>query len=102
MFNLFKKNKKKEYKFNEPENTACFTCEHIFNGERNILFVTHEVEGDWQFLCGQEDHTSKDIKIISLKQVTEIDESVNYLYEMPLGIGSERKNIECEWEHFKL
>jgi hypothetical protein len=102
MFNLFKKKEKDNYKFNEPENTACFTCDHVLNRERPILYVSHDKDGEWQFLCGESDHTEANGKIISLKNATEIDTSINDLFEMPLGVGAERDSIEGKWEPFKL
>lgn len=107
MFNLFgqKKNEtnKTEYKFKEAENTACFVCDHVLSKQRPILYVAHDKEdSSSQFLCGQDDHTEANAKIISLKQVTEIDPTINDLYEMPLGIGAERKNIKNKWIPFRL
>ncbi len=92
-----------EFKFKEPENTACFVCDHVLNKQRPILYVVHDKEdGAWQFLCGQDDHNESNAKIISLKQVTEIDESINELYEMPIGVGAERKNFKDKWAPFRL
>ncbi|MGZ5242756.1 MAG: hypothetical protein ACXWEY_08580 [Bacteroidia bacterium] len=100
---LFAKSKETDFKFNEPENTACFVCDHVMNLERPILYATHDFdEGEWQFLCGQTDHTTKSIRIISLKNAAKIDNSINDLFEMPIGVGAERKSIESEWKPFKL
>jgi len=92
------------YKFNDPKNTACFVCNHVFNKERPILYVTHEAEdGLWQFLCGDNDHShDDDYKVIALEQVTAIDESVNDLYEMPYGVGALRDGKLSGWQPFKL
>lgn len=107
MFNLFGQKKKTEkmidYKFKEPENTACFVCDHVLSKQRPILYVVHDKEdSSWQFLCGQNDHTEANAKIISLKEATEIDETINDLYEMPLGIGAERENEKAKWIPFRL
>ena len=104
MFNLFKnKNEKTEYKFQDPENTACIVCIHVFDRERPILSVTHDLDdGCWQFLCGQDDHDETTAKVISLKEATEIDHSINDLFEMPTGIGADRKTINDKWEPYKL
>jgi hypothetical protein len=101
---IFGQNKtpKNRFDFIEPENTSCFVCNHVFNHERDILYASHDVEGDWQFLCGQEDHTEENAKIISLKNAAEIDQSINDLYEMPKGIGAERKTKKEKWKPFKL
>jgi hypothetical protein len=106
MFNLFGQGKKdpnkNQFKFKDAENKACFTCNHVLNRERPILYVSHDSEGDWQFLCGQEDHTEEDAKIISLKQATELDQTINDLYEMPVGFGAERKTVKDKWVPFRL
>jgi hypothetical protein len=71
--------------------------------KRPILHATHEAEdGAWQFVCGFKDHTNSNIKIISLKQATEIDASINELYEMPKGVGAERRSIHNKWVPFKI
>jgi len=102
MFNLFKKREQPNFRFTESENTACFTCDHVLNRERPILHVTRDEDGDWQFMCGQNDHTEANAKIISLKQVTEIDQSVNDLFEMPLGVGADRASVNEKWQPFRL
>mgnify|MGYP001284669018 CR=1 FL=1 len=102
MFNkLF--NKKSDYKFQEPENTSCFVCSHILDRERPILYVSHDKDdSSWQFLCGHNDHTEDNIRIIGLGQATEIDNSVNDLYEMPKGICAERDNVGDKWTPYKM
>jgi len=91
------------FKFRESANTACFVCDHIMHKKRPILYATHEADdGAWQFLCGFKDHTNSNIKIISLKQATEIDPSINDLYDMPLGVGAERKSTQSKWVPFKI
>lgn len=103
MFGLFKKNKdvSLSFKFTDPPNTACFTCRHVIQDGMPILSVTHDHDGTWQFLCGQP-HTGADANIISLKQATEIDPSVNELYELPIGVGADRAAKDAEWILYKL
>lgn len=92
-----------EYKFEDPENTACFVCDHVMNRQRPILYVAHFASDSyWQFTCGQSDHADENIKIISLLHATQIDNSINELYEMPLGVGAERNSINDQWEPFRL
>ncbi len=106
MFNLFGQNKndskKNEFKFKDPETTTTIVCDHVLNKERPILYAAHDGEQDWQFLCGKEDHTEKNAKVISLKQVTELDQTINDLYEMPIKVGAERINVKDKWKPFRL
>lgn len=101
IFDLFGQNKKTkiEFKFNDSEDKAVFTCNHVLEGEP-ILYATHDSDGDWQFLCGHDNHTEEDAKVISLKQVVELDKTVNELYEMPIGVGAERDSVGAKWIPF--
>lgn len=104
ILNLFGKREKdkNEFKFTESENKAVFTCSHVLMDKSPILYVIHDNDGDWQFLCGKNNHTEEDAKVISLKQVTELDISLNDLYEMPMGVGAERTAIGDKWTSFKI
>ena len=104
MFNLFKKNKDRNsvYKFQDPKDTVCFVCDHVLSRQRPILKVTHNDDGYWEFLCGHDDHDESNAKIISLVQATEIDKSINDLYEMPMSVGADRASIQDKWVPYKL
>lgn len=86
-----------DYKFYDPENTACFVCIHVFDKRSPILHVSHDEDGYWQFLCGQNGHSDSEAKIISLKEATKIDDSINELYELPLGFSAYRNSINEKW-----
>lgn len=102
MFKKLFKNKT-EYKFKEAKNTACFVCNHVLSKERDILFVTHDKDdSSWQFLCGEDGHTENNIKIISISEAVDLDNSINDLFEMPEGIGAERKENGDKWTLFKI
>ena len=98
---LFKK--KKDYLFGEKKSTACLICNHILEDNYSILYVAHdEDDGMWQFLCGKENHSTDDARIISLEEAVTLDPSINGLHDMPLGIGAERSTKNTEWKAFKL
>lgn len=90
------------YKFKEAEQTQTFVCDHVFNKERDILYIFHESpHGHWQFTCGKEDHNVDSTKIISLITVVGIDESVNDVCGMPKGNGARRAFKGAFWEPFR-
>jgi len=97
IFSLFKQSKMDEketkFKFTESKNKAVFTCKHVLDDKEPILYITHDSDDDWQFLCGRNDHTEEDGKIISLKNAVDIDTTINKLFEMPIGLGAERKKL---------
>jgi hypothetical protein len=63
-----------------------------------ILFASHN-DGDssWEFTCGANGHPDEEIKIISLEEAADIDNSINELADMPEGVYAERENIGEEW-----
>jgi len=103
MFGRFKKNKNQpsDFQFTDSPNTPCFSCRHVVTEGHPILRVIHDHDGDWQFLCGQE-HTEADAKIISLQNATELDTSVNELFEMSKGVVALRASKDDDWTPFKL
>ena len=100
MFNLF--GRKKSYRFKEAESTACFVCSHVLSKQSPILYASHDPEGDWQFLCGADDHASGDANLISLGQAAALDPTLNDLYEMPHGVGAQRSTVTGSWSPFRL
>ena len=102
MFKIFKKTPS-EFKFKEPENTAVFTTVDVLKGSKPILVVTHDTEdGGWQFLTGETNLKQEDARIVSLKEITDIDPTINDLFEMPIGVGAQRTAVGANWQIFKL
>lgn len=103
MFKLSKKKGSSYFSFSEPANTACFTCDHVTNRQRPILLVHHEEEdGSWMFMCGKDDHTETNYKIVSLSNIVDIDNSISSLSEMPLGCGAKRKTANDQWNGYTI
>ncbi len=95
-------NKKNAFKFKENGDTAVLTCTHVIEENKSVLYVSHDNDGDWQFLCGQDNHSEENAKVISLKNVVELDSTLNELFEMPLGVGAARTAIGEQWKPFKI
>jgi hypothetical protein len=62
-----------------------------------ILFVSHNYDSSWEFTCGANEHSDEEIKLISLEEVSNIDNSINDLANMPEGFCAERENIGLKW-----
>lgn len=87
----------KNFPFEEMSDTACIVCKHIVNGERPILFVSHdEDDGMWQFLCG-ESHGTDDAKVVALEEVFARDSSIGELCKMPCGYQATRDRADSAW-----
>lgn len=84
------------FRFKEAPNTAAFTCRHVIAGSP-ILYVSHDKEGDWQFLCGQGSHSSEDGLVVGIGHMAERDPTVNELAKMCTGHHAERVTKEAQW-----
>lgn len=94
-------NAKAEFKFRENTNKSVVACNHVLQGTPALL-VIHDGDGDWQFLCGKDGHTEQDIKIVALKQVVDIDPTLNQLYKMGKRKSAIRSSATATWQVSKL
>ncbi len=55
-----------------------FTCSHVIDGGQPILHVSHDADGDWQFLCGLDhrDLPSETCRLVCLKHLLARDASL--------------------------
>ncbi len=83
--------------FKDPPNVAVFSSGEIVTSGKPILFVSHdEDDGAWQFNC--EDHLSFDnVIVVSLKNIIDIDETVNALSDLPVGWIAWRDSKNSPW-----
>lgn len=86
-----------EFPFHDAPNTATIICCHIMEDGVPILYVSHdEDDGMWQFLCGKA-HKISEAKLVSLKWVFDLDNSISALKDMPCGYYAERKTQNDNW-----
>jgi len=88
-----------DWPFAEPENTLAYTTSRaLVNGEP-ILLVSHDHEGDWQFLCGDVTNEEQG-KIICLGCAYQRDNSVGALADLPSGWQARRESVDAAWERY--
>ena len=86
-----------EYKFLDDKNTMAITTKKILSGQSDILLVSHdEDDGMWEFLDG-EDVCEENALVVSMFEMVQIDESINKLYDLPLGWIAYRESKTTEW-----
>lgn len=88
--------KKVEFPFADEPNTACFTCCHVLDEKKPILYVSHDEDGDWQFLCGGM-HKDEDVRIVSLASILSIDETMSAFAKLDYGQCAESENVTSDW-----
>lgn len=78
---------------------AVFTTKNVLNGNE-IIRVYHDDEGMWSFFCVEDVFLKEeDAKIISLKEMIQIDKSlIELIYILPKCYESHRLNKKLQWE----
>lgn len=88
----------KKWKFSDVKNTAVFTTRQVVNEGMPILYVYHDEEdGAWQFHYGN-NVSVEDAMIVSLGMIVNLDDTLNQLFDLPLGWLATRKSINDFWE----
>ncbi|GLX67253.1 hypothetical protein [Paenibacillus glycanilyticus] len=88
---------KRKWAFEDPKSVAVMTMDKIMKRESPVLYVTHDEEdGMWQFLDG-DDVIQEEARLISLKQMVDIDPGLIKLANLPFGWVAWRESKDSEW-----
>lgn len=82
----------------EKRSAEALTCNHVMIDDEPILYVSHDEDGMWQFLCGRDDDTEEDALVLSMIQMYDRDKTVGSLADMPCGFFAIREQEDDEWE----
>ncbi len=81
----------RKFPFKDSPNTLCITCCHILNENKPVLYVSHDDDGCWQFLCGEQ-HIQEDARVVSLSEIIVLNKNIVQLSDLKLGEYAEMKN----------
>jgi hypothetical protein len=90
-------------KFKDPLSTVVYTTIYVMKEKSPIIFVSHELDGAWQFMGSEpiEDYT-KIAMLVSLEQVIKLDKSVLKVADLPPGYCATRKSRSDKWVVAKI
>lgn len=83
------------FKFREDYNLAVFTTKQFTEGHLPVVRVSHDDDGDWQFLTKNAELT--DAKIVHLSYMTNIDKTLNEVFQLEYGQTVERDFVGGSW-----
>lgn len=89
-----------EFKFREAKNLGIFTTRQWLDLNKPILRVVHDIDGDWQFLTG--DQMPEDIRLVALEQMVKRDKTLNQVYDLDYGYSLNRDFVGGEWTKTKI
>jgi len=82
--------------FADPPDTRAFTTRAVLEDGLPVLLVTHDDDGDWQFLCGTTNEPDQ-ARLIHLRHVLEIDQGLVALADLPSGWIARRAAVSTTW-----
>jgi hypothetical protein len=84
--------------FKDPLNTAVYTCTHILREGKPILHVSHDRDdGAWQFMCGASHHDDASGKMVSLRTMVAIDQTLVEIADLKCGYTASRVSPRSNW-----
>ena len=84
------------FKFREDKNLGVFTTKQFLSENKPIVRVTHDEDGDWQFLTNEAE--LKDAKIVSLEFIIGKDKTLNEVFRLDYGESAERDFVGGDWK----
>jgi hypothetical protein len=83
--------------FDQSPDTAAITTRQIIEDGKEIRVVLHYSEDhSWAFLCGTTDE-EKDGRIVAMKEVLALDDSIGSVADLPPGWKAWRKQRGSVW-----
>lgn len=86
-----------EWPFSDPVNTAAFTTTRVLREGLPVLLVTHDEDGDWQFMCTTT-NSPEDGLIICLGCAYERDKTIGEVADLPVGWQAWREYVGGPWD----
>jgi hypothetical protein len=86
------------FDFKEPHNTAVVACRKVVDGAP-ILYVSHDSDGDWQFLCGgdHEDTVTDGAVMRCLGCMVAGDQALNNIAGLGRDQVASRERVGAPW-----
>lgn len=88
------------FEFKAPRNAMAFVCGRVRDGAP-VLFVSHDEDGYWQFLCGADHSTPAEGDggfLFCLECVVARDASLNDVADLGMGRRVTRDAVTSEWQ----
>lgn len=85
--------------FKDAPDKAVVTCSHVLEDGADISYVYHDEDDScWQFLCSEHIQNPSFVRVITLKEMYEHDNSIKDLAYLPEGGFAKRISKAHPWE----
>jgi hypothetical protein len=85
-----------DWKFPDPPHTSSYLSKTVFDGEEVVAYVSHDADGDWQFL-GDLMIDGGGPVVVCLHHPIDKDPSLKELADLPCGWYADRESTSEPW-----
>jgi hypothetical protein len=82
--------------FDELAHNRVLVCDHVWDHKHPILYVSHDGDGGWQFLCGGS-HEDAEPVVVCLEHVVDRDPTLNELSGLGCNHVARRAAVGERW-----
>jgi Domain of unknown function (DUF4262) len=90
----------KNWKFPDGRHTNAYLSQTVFDKTETITHVSHDADGDWQFLGGKMDEGGGPV-LSCLHHPIDDDPSLEELHDLPLNCYATREKPGSPWQRFE-
>jgi hypothetical protein len=83
-------------KFAQGLKDYVYTTRFVIEDKSPIILVSHDEDGDWQFLS-EEGPVESEARVILLGEMIQHDPSILEIADLALGAKAFRDNADCPW-----
>ena len=87
--------------FDDEKDKTVFTTRQVIDEGLPIHLISHETDGDWQFLCGTTDNPD-DCVVIHLSHMVDAYPLLSEFADLPMGWQAELDDESGEWFRFEM
>lgn len=82
--------------FSLPGSSGVYACTHVLDDGMPILYVGHDDDGDWEFLCDGAPEDCDD-RLVPLGDVLDRDDTVKEIADLGCGCSASREVVGGKW-----
>ena len=80
------------------DSTYVLTTKRVIREGRTVILVSHDDNGDWQYLDAANCPSEMDAMLGSFEEMIQHDPSAHPIADLPVGRFATRKDKESEWQ----
>jgi len=85
--------------FSIPTSTAVFTSTHVVQDKQPVLCVSHSMDGEWMFQCGNHGFSAKSALVVALGNMLHLDRTLEEVSDLPLHHIATRAYVGDTWTY---